>query len=67
MEEQLTVVVITNSGNDLYAYIFDDFEKACHFIEEDFKEQKTACLEDGDVIDKDFSYCFTYINYNIYI
>ena len=59
MKKELVVVTITYSfDQEVVALVFDDYEKACNWIKEDWENEKRIDIEEnGWEIDEEFSFC----------
>ena len=59
MNKELVVVTVTYSFDaEVVAIVFDDYEKACAYIKEDFEEEKRIDIEEnGWELDEELTYC----------
>ena len=59
MNKELVIVTVAYSYDaEVVALVFDDYEKACDYIREDFEEVKRLNVEvDGNEINEEETYC----------
>ena len=58
-ENELVIVTVTYSFDaEVIAIVFDDYEKACKYIKDDFENEKRIDTEEnGWKIDEEMTYC----------